>query len=115
MNRLFGSRVAFASAELRIPLLGVEGLGLIRTNFLPVEIAPFVDAGVAWNSGEHPDLTFVNGNAARNDMRRIPVVSAGMSARINLFGYAVVEAYYAVPFQRPDKGAHFGFQLAPGW
>jgi hypothetical protein len=38
-----------------------------------------------------------------------------MTARINLLGFAVFEAYYAYPFQRPDRGAHFGFQLAPGW
>jgi hypothetical protein len=130
IERLFGSRVAIASAELRIPLLGVEGLGLIRTNLLPVEIAPFVDAGVAWGKNSlcetiagrnqtdcdsSPDLRFVTGREAATTFDRIPVVSAGVSARFNLFGYAVVEAYYAYPFQRPDKGAHFGFQLAPGW
>ena len=48
-------------------------------------------------------------------MDRIPVVSAGISARINLFGYAVLETYYAKPFQRPDHKPLFGFQLAPGW
>ena len=29
--------------------------------------------------------------------------------------YVVLEAYYAYPFQRPQKGWHFGFNLAPGW
>jgi hypothetical protein len=38
-----------------------------------------------------------------------------VSARANLFGYAVVEVYYAHPFQRPDKSWVLGFQLAPGW
>ena len=46
---------------------------------------------------------------------RIPVVSAGLSARVNLLGYAVIEAYYARPFQRPGKGWVYGIQLAPGW
>ena len=46
---------------------------------------------------------------------RIPVASVGASARFNLFGYMVLEMYYAYPFQRPQKGAHFGFQLLPGW
>jgi len=27
----------------------------------------------------------------------------------------VLEAYYAYPFQRPEKGPHFGFVLSPGW
>jgi hypothetical protein len=43
------------------------------------------------------------------------VVSAGLSTRLNLLGYAVLEIYYAYPFQRPEKGWHFGFNLAPGW
>ena len=114
-DRLIGSRLAVANVEMRIPLLGPEGLGLIRTNLLPVEIAPFFDAGVAWNSAAGPDLRFVGGDASRNELARIPVFSTGVTARINLLGFAVVEAFYAYPFQRPDKGAHFGFQLAPGW
>ena len=114
-DRLLGSRIGVASAEIRIPLLGVEGLGLIHTNIIPVEIAPFVDAGVAWDQNNRPDFRFVTGDEARTTAARVPVVSAGISARINLFGYAVLETYYAYPFQRPDKKAHFGFQLAPGW
>jgi Tol biopolymer transport system component len=109
-ERLRGSRLAVASAEFRIPLLGTEQLGLIRTRLVPVEIAPFFDAGVAWSSTQSPEL--------RVDTRspdRVPVFSAGVTARINVLGFAVLEAYYAYPFQRPEKGAHFGFQLAPGW
>jgi hypothetical protein len=34
---------------------------------------------------------------------------------MNILGYMVLEAYYAYPFQRPEKGAHFGFVLSPGW
>jgi outer membrane protein assembly factor BamA len=109
-DRLVGSRLGVASAEIRIPLLGTEQLGLIRTRFIPVEIAPFVDAGVAWTSNDTPDFRF-----ERRTTDRVPVFSAGVTARINLLGFAVFEAYYAYPFQRPDRGAHFGFQLAPGW
>ena len=113
-DRLIGSRIGLASAELRIPLLGVEGLGLIRTNFLPLEIAPFFDAAVTWRSNESPDLRWASGDDART-AGRIPVFSTGVTARVNLLGFAVVEAFYAIPFQRPDKRGHFGFQLAPGW
>jgi hypothetical protein len=45
----------------------------------------------------------------------VPVFSTGISARMNLFGYLVLETYYAYPFQRPEKGGHFGLQLNPGW
>jgi outer membrane protein assembly factor BamA len=114
-ERLFGSRVGVVSAEFRIPLLAPSGLGIIPTNILPVDIVPFADAGVAWTGNEPPNLRFVTGDAARNTAGRIPVVSAGVSARINLLGFAVVEAFYAHPFQRPDKPWVLGFQLAPGW
>jgi len=109
-DRLVGSRILAGSTELRIPLLGSDRFGLIRTNLIPIEIAPFVDAGLAWSSGQSPSFTF-----ARRSTERIPVFSAGLSARLNLFGYAVVEAFYAHPFQRPDKSWVLGFQLAPGW
>ncbi len=111
-NRLFGTRIAVASAELRLPLLGTDALGLINFPYLPTEITAFSDAGLAWNQGENPfDMLKFE---TRSD-QRIPVISVGTSARFNLLGYIIFEIYYAYPFQRPDKGAHFGFQLTPGW
>jgi hypothetical protein len=110
LRRLFGNRVAITSAELRIPLLGTEQLGLIRSPFLPLEVAPFVDAGVAWSKGDEPLLRF-----DRNTEGRVPVVSTGVAMRTNLLGFAIVEVYYAYPFQRPGEGAHWGLNLAPGW
>ncbi|HEU4629583.1 MAG TPA: hypothetical protein VFS08_07540, partial [Gemmatimonadaceae bacterium] len=109
-SRLLGSRIAVASAELRVPLFGTSAFGLINMPYAPTELALFADAGVAWNQGERPDLRFV-----RETIDRVPVTSAGVSARINVLGYAVVELYYAHPFQRPEKNWVFGFQIAPGW
>ncbi len=110
MDRLVGSRIALASAEFRVPLLGTEQLGLINFPYLPTELSLFTDAGLAWTSSQKPVLKWDTDTA-----ERVPVVSAGVSTRINLFGYMVFEIFYAYPFQRPDKGAHFGFQLSPGW
>lgn len=109
-SRLNGSRIAVANFELRIPLFGTDRFGLINLPFLPTEITPFFDAGVAWTKDESPELKF-----ARNSSERVPVFSTGVSTRLNLFGYAVVEVFWAYPFQRPEKGGFFGFQLAPGW
>jgi outer membrane protein assembly factor BamA len=109
-ERLVGSRLAVANAEIRIPLFGVPGFGLLNLPFMPVEIAPFIDAGAAWTSSESPRVAF-----DRTSAERVPVVSAGISTRINLLGLMVFEAYWAHPFQRPVKGSHFGFQLSPGW
>ncbi|MGH7443786.1 MAG: BamA/TamA family outer membrane protein, partial [Longimicrobiales bacterium] len=109
-DRLSGTRIAVANFELRLPLLGVQELGLIEFPYAPVEIAPFFDAGLAWSSEEEPVLEF-----ARRSGERVPVFSTGLSARVNLLGFMVLEAYYAYPFQRPDEGWHWGFNLSPGW
>jgi hypothetical protein len=109
-DRLVGSKLALANAELRIPLFGTSGFGLIASPLPPIEIAPFVDAGVAWTKTSGPvwDLASTSGD-------RTPVVSTGVASRINLFGFAVFEVYYAHPFQRPGRSGVWGFVLQPGW
>jgi hypothetical protein len=110
LNRLIGTRVAVASAEVRIPVLGTEQFGLITFPYLPTEIALFTDAGLAWTAEDAPVLKW-----ARTSTSRIPVVSTGVSARMNVFGSLILEVFYAVPFQRPDKGGFVGVNLLPGW
>jgi outer membrane protein assembly factor BamA len=131
-ERLFGSKVAVVNTELRIPLFGTEGFGLINFPFLPTEVSPFFDAGVSYTNAQTPNFVL-----AREDntipsqctnaqtqtatqayypcTNRIPVFSTGVSFRFNLMGYAIMEAYIAHPFQRPKKDWVWGFQLAPGW
>ena len=46
---------------------------------------------------------------------RVPVFSVGAGARFNIFGFLILEAYRAYPFQRPERGPHWGFVLSPGW
>jgi outer membrane protein assembly factor BamA len=99
------------SAELRIPVLGVPEYGLLNFPYLPLTLAPFIDAGEAWNSQSNRAFTLNTNNANF----QTPVISAGLSARVNVLGYAVLEAYYAHPFQRPLKNWVLGIQLAPGW
>ncbi len=109
-SRLIGSRIALASAELRIPLLGYRELALINFPYLPTEVSFFADAGLAWTGSERPVLDF-----SPDATGRAPVTSAGVSTRINVLGAIVVEMYYAYPFQRPERGFDFGVQLIPGW
>ncbi|MFP5287847.1 MAG: BamA/TamA family outer membrane protein, partial [Thermoanaerobaculia bacterium] len=109
-DRLVGSRLGVVNLELRVPLFGTEGFGLIELPFLPTELSAFVDAGTAWTDETTPDLRF-----DRQSIDRIPVVSAGISARLLLGGFAVLEFYYAKPFQRPDEDWVTGFVIAPGW
>ena len=109
-DRLFGSRIGLASAELRLPVFGTESLGLINFPYLPTELSLFGDAGVAWTSNEAPVFNF-----SQQSNERTPVFSVGASTRLNVLGYLIFEIFYAYPFQRPEKGPHFGFQLSPGW
>jgi hypothetical protein len=109
-ERLVGSRIAVANVELRVPLFGTADFGLIELPWLPTEIAPFFDVGVAWTADESPTFGFETRTADR-----VPVFSAGVTSRFNVLGYLILEAYWAYPFQRPERGGHFGFNLAPGW
>jgi len=110
IDRLLGSKIGVVNAEMRFPLFGVRQFGLINFPFLPTDIAPFFDAGVAWAKGDSPSFEF-----NRTTSKRVPVFSTGISARMNVLGYLVFEAYYAYPWQRPQKNGHFGFVLSPGW
>jgi outer membrane protein assembly factor BamA len=109
-DRLLGSRLALANLELRIPLLGTQGFGILDTPLPPMELAPFVDAGVAWTGSSGPAWQL-----GSNSGDRTPVVSAGIASRWNLFGFAVLQLYYAHPFQRPGTSGTWGILLQPGW
>jgi len=119
LDRLFGSRMAVANFEFRIPVIGTEQFGLLNLPYIPVELLGFADIGMAWGSplaGEgngnvQPDFSW----SREPHVLGAPVASAGVSSRINILGMLILEAYYAFPFQRPEKGWHWGFNLAPGW
>ena len=110
LDRLIGTRVATLNAEVRLPLLGTEAYGLFNFPYLPTELALFADAGVAWTAESAPVFEW-----DRESDERIPVVSTGVSARMNLFGSLILEVFYAKPFQRPVKGGFVGVHLLPGW
>ena len=112
IDRLFGTRALTTRAEIRIPLLGPERLSLIPFPYLPTTLAPFVDAGVTWTNDEGPDLFTFDTKSADTT---IPVVSTGVSARFNILGSILLEAYYARPFQRRDTTWELGFRISPGF
>ena len=128
LNRLYGTRIGIATAELRIPILGVPQLGLISFPYLPTELVFFADAGMAW--GTYPlssSFTGEQSSLGRPFKDQKPVFSAGVSGRISILGALVVEPYYAFPLSRygqtydggvpglsSGKGV-FGVNLIPGW
>jgi hypothetical protein len=133
LDRMFGSRVIVANAELRIPVLGTPDFGLINFPFLPLEVSPFIDAGVAYTGNQGVSWRVARNAAAPEGWcgaatnpdeqsqffaacaERIPVFSSGVSFRMNVLGYMIFEAYVARQFQRPTRNWIWGFQLSPGW
>lgn len=107
-DRLIGSKVGVVNAEVRVPIFGSREFG-IASGFVPTELVGFVDAGAAWSKTQHLDVRF----ASKTD-DRVPVVSAGIGVRM-LLAYIPLEFYWAKPFQRPDAGWQFGFNILPGW
>jgi Tol biopolymer transport system component len=105
-DRLLGSRLLVGNLELRFPLLRPFGVSRRMYGPLPVEVALFADAGVAWKSGERPAL--LGGT-------RDGVASGGVALRVGFGGYAVGEFDFARPFQRPGQGWVFQFNLTPGF
>jgi Omp85 superfamily domain/WD40-like Beta Propeller Repeat len=108
-DRLVGTRIVAASAEVRAPLLGTREYGLIDAPFLPTEIFAFGDVGAAYSDDEEVNWTF---ETRTNE--RVPVFSVGLGLRI-LLAYIPIEVYAAKPFQRPDEEVVYGFNIIPGW
>ena len=89
-----GSRIAFANAELRFPIIRNFGLKL------PVSLPPldglfFYDAGVAWSAGQEVSLS--RGENYDFTQQRALLRSYGFGLRLNLFNIAVVRWDYAIP------------------
>jgi hypothetical protein len=104
-ERLFGSRLLVGNAELRAPLWGLFR-GRLSYGPLPIEVAVFADAGVAWFSGEKPEV--FGGDKEL-------LTSVGAAARVNVFGFLVAEFSVARPFQRPGQGWVWQWSLSPGF
>ena len=102
-DRLIGSRIGVFNAELRFPLLGLFG----AKNFygpLPIEMALFGDAGIAWDNTNSPFSGYAQEWAR----------SVGVAARMNLFGFAIGEVAYVKPLDR-NRGWLWQFSLRPGF
>ncbi len=96
---LVGSRVAFANAELRFPILRRYGARALPVGLPPLDGLFFYDAGVAWSGGQSVSLTRPdNFDFTR---QRALLTSYGFGLRLNLFNIAIVRWDYAVPVSRP--------------
>ena len=120
-DRLFGSRMIVANAELRAPLWGLIK-GRLTYGPLPLEIAAFADAGLAWSGECSPGTIPVYGSCG-SDAQRPKflggegewLTSVGAALRANVFGFLVAQVSYARPFQRPGKGWVWQWSISPGF
>jgi Tol biopolymer transport system component len=108
-DQLFGSRVAVANFEFRIPLIGFFGV-IPSPGLPPIEIAPFFDAGIAWDKSNDPSFSCGSGEVAGIDCREI-VTSMGIAGRLNLLGFLIMELDFVHPNNRPNKNWYFQFNL----
>ena len=110
LDQLFGTRVAVAKAEVRFPL--AQQFILAEMMVLPpVEGFAFVDGGVAWNTTTRPVL---RRGLAEGEGERGILTSVGVGARVNLFGYLVVEMNYLRAFSLSDDW-RWQFNFIPGF
>jgi hypothetical protein len=105
LAKLFGSRLLVGNVEVRAPLVGLFR-GKVEYGRVPVEVAAFYDAGVAWTRAAGPVFTGPNSTLVR---------SVGGAVRLNLLGFVVVELSAAHPFDRPDKSLRWQFGLRLGF
>lgn len=111
-NQLQGSQMLVTNFEFRIPFSGPERLTIIKSGIFYTELALFADAGLAWDSSNSPVLKW----KPKDEYERIPILSTGLSLRINLFGMLVIEPFYAIPFQLGGiNSAYIGLNFLPGW
>ena len=114
VNDLTGSSIYVANAEVRFPFTGAERLSAIRSSFLFTELNLFTDGGIAWGEVISSPFSTNKGILVPRDSHL--VLSSGISLRVNLFGYLVLEPYYAIPWQNGGfRNGSFGLNFLPGW
>ena len=108
-TQLLGSRVAYANAELRFPLVRRFDLGLLPISLPPVDGLFFYDLGMAWSQGQSISLT----KPENHDFvtARYPLRSYGFGIRLNLFNFALIRWDYSIPQDASIKRGYWFWSL----
>jgi Tol biopolymer transport system component len=109
LDRLVGTQVGVATAELRFPILN-PSMG-IPLGIPPIEGALFYEVGMAWD-----DRSTLRWNRKPGDdpvAVRSPLQTIGFSIRTNLLGFAIARVDYSVPQNRPGIGGLWTVSLGP--
>ena len=120
-GNLVGEQLAVANFEIRLPFTGPKKLALIPFNYVPSDLNFFFDIGSTWSKtpvNDNPEyLGLVGLGGLVENFSKAPIISTGMSLRINLLNYVILEPYFSVPFYNDGKkpvvtGMNF---MIPGW
>jgi Tol biopolymer transport system component len=112
LDRLVGTQIGVASAEVRFPILTPQ-FGFLPDGFPPIEGAIFYDIGITWD-----DRSMIRWNRQAGDdptRVRTPLQTIGFSIRTNLFGFAVARVDYSIPQERRDVKGLWTFSLGPAF
>ncbi|MEM9885652.1 MAG: hypothetical protein AAF849_07155 [Bacteroidota bacterium] len=115
-NILAGTKALIGKFEVRVPFTGPKQLSIIPFNFLPTELALFADVGMTWRTFDdfNRDRRSLGLGDQELEAFSRPLMTAGASLRVNLFGAMIVEPYYAIPVLGETRGI-FGVNILPGW
>ncbi len=105
VDSLIGSRILVGNLEVRAPLVGLFR-GDLTYGSVPIDVAAFFDAGVAWTEATRP--AFAGGT-------RQWVRSAGAAARLNAFGLLIVEIAASRPLDRASKSWQWQIGIRQGF
>ena len=111
LDRLVGTQIGLASAEIRFPLINAR-LGVVPSGFPPVEGALFYDVGVVRDVGTKLVWSYAPGQ--ENDPTfRAPLQTVGASLRINVLGFVILRVDYSRPLRRPGVGGLWAVSFGP--
>jgi Tol biopolymer transport system component len=112
LDRLVGTQIGVASAELRFPIL-TPTFGFLPDGFPPIEGAIFYDIGLTWD--EQSTLRWNRQPGDDPTRIRTPLQTIGFSVRTNLFGFAVARVDYSIPQERRGVKGLWTFSLGPAF
>ncbi|MCE7926299.1 MAG: hypothetical protein DYG98_24905 [Haliscomenobacteraceae bacterium CHB4] len=114
-----GSKILVGNIEIRLPFTGPRQLAVIPSNFLLTDLNIFFDAGLGFFKENDLKKNPVDPDPfdGRDPIRHKPLLSTGISLRVNLFGALVLEPYFALPLTVPKERREWqwGLNFIPGW
>jgi len=113
VTEMLGSRFLLGNVEVRFPLVRRFDLGLLPISLPPVDGLFFFDAGVAWTRNQSVYLS--RPDNYDEDTQRYLLRSYGMGIRMNLFGFALLRADYAIPLDRAQRKGYWVVTLGPSF